>query len=248
MNFGGNILPVVSTALVWDRQLLCRSGLASIIRREFRNIEVATAGSADEAAAWLAATGACGILVLDGGIDPSSVAPGGIRGLRHRYPQLSLVIVDWRRDRDTMLRAIGEGAHGFISKDMEQDEMLQAFRQVMAGQVYVPPIVGNIDAEILATGSSGSYPASISSLTERQREVLTHMSMGKSNKEIARSLRISESTVKVHVAAAFRLLGVHNRVGAVAALQSRGDASAAMRDQLLGRRQAGAGFRTRAFG
>jgi DNA-binding NarL/FixJ family response regulator len=174
MNFGGNILPVVSTALVWDRQLLCRSGLASIIRREFRNIEVATAGSADEAAAWLAATGACGILVLDGGIDPSSVAPGGIRGLRHRYPQLSLVIVDWRRDRDTMLRAIGEGAHGFISKDMEQDEMLQAFRQVMAGQVYVPPIVGNIDAEILATGSSGSYPASISSLTERQREVLTH--------------------------------------------------------------------------
>ena len=248
MNFGGNILPVVSTALVWDRQLLCRRGLASIIRREFQNIEVATAGDAEEAAAWLAATGGHGMLVLDGGVDLNSVAPGGIRGLRRRYPQLSLVIVDWRRDRDTMLRAIGEGAHGFISKDMEQDEMLQAFRQVMAGQVYVPPIVGNIDSEILATGSSGSQPASISSLTERQHEVLTHMSMGKSNKEIARSLRISESTVKVHVAAAFRLLGVHNRVGAVAALQSRGDASAVMRDHLLGRRQAGASLRTPAFG
>ena len=85
-------------------------------------------------------------------------------------------------------------------------------------------------------------------LTERQREVLTHMSMGKSNKEIARSLRISESTVKVHVAAAFRLLGVHNRVGAVAALQSRSDAPASVRDQLVGRRQLGIDFRTRAFG
>ena len=71
---------------------------------------------------------------------------------------------------------------------------------------------------------------------------------GELGHEIARSLRISESTVKVHVAAAFRLLGVHNRVGAVAALQSRGDASAAMRDHLLSRRPTGAGFRTRAFG
>ncbi|KTE08105.1 hypothetical protein ATE76_16185 [Sphingopyxis sp. H093] len=130
---------------------------------------------------------------------------------------------------------------------MEQDEMLQAFRQVMAGQVYVPPIVSDVDAEVRATGSSGSHQASLSSLTERQREVLAHMSMGKSNKEIARSLRISESTVKVHVAAAFRLLGVHNRVGAVAALQSRGDASAFIRDQFLGRR-ANDDFSTRAFG
>ncbi|WP_052207866.1 LuxR C-terminal-related transcriptional regulator [Sphingopyxis fribergensis] len=233
--------------MVWERQLLCRSGLASIIRREFSHCDVATAGDAEQALDWLAATGAHGMLVLDGGIDLKFVVPDGIRGLRRRFPQLSLVIVDWRRDRDAVLRAISDGAHGFVPKDMEQDEMLQAFRQVMAGQVYVPPIVSDVDAETLAKGSSGSHQASISSLTERQREVLTHMSMGKSNKEIARSLRISESTVKVHVAAAFRLLGVHNRVGAVAALQSRGDASAHLRDQFLARR-ANADFRTRAFG
>jgi DNA-binding NarL/FixJ family response regulator len=246
MNFGGNILSAVSRTLVWERQLLCRSGLASIIRREFDYCDVATAGDADEALDWLAATGAHDMLVLDGGIDLKSVVPGGIRGLRHRFPQLSLVIVDWRRDRDAVLRAISDGAHGFIPKDMEQDEMLQAFRQVMAGQVYVPPIVSDVDAEVRATGSSGSHQGSLS-LTERQREVLTHMSMGKSNKEIARSLRISESTVKVHVAAAFRLLGVHNRVGAVAALQSRGDAAAFVRDQFLARR-ANDDFGTRAFG
>lgn len=227
--------------------MLCRSGLASIIRGEFGCCDVATAGDADQALDWLAASGARDMLVLDGGIDLASVVPHGIRGLRHRFPQLSLVIVDWRRDRDDVLGAIAQGAHGFIPKDMEQDEMLNAFRQVMAGQVYVPPIVSDVDTEQRVKGASGSHQASLSSLTERQREVLTHMSLGKSNKEIARSLRISESTVKVHVAAAFRLLGVHNRVGAVAALQSRGDTSAFVRDQFLGRRP-NTDFRTRAYG
>lgn len=187
------------------------------------------------------------MLVLDGGIDLALVVPDGIRGLRHRFPQLSLVIVDWRRDRDDVLGAIAQGAHGFIPKDMEQDEMLNAFRQVMAGQVYVPPIVSDVDAEQRVKGASGSHQASLSSLTERQREVLTHMSLGKSNKEIARSLRISESTVKVHVAAAFRLLGVHNRVGAVAALQSHGETSAFARGQFPGYRPS-TDFRTRAYG
>ena len=238
MDCGGKILSAVLTALVWERQLLCRSGLASIVRREFANIEVATASDADQALAWLAATDAPGLFILDGGIDLASVVPHGIRGLRRRYPRLTLVIVDWRRDRDAVLGVIGEGAHGFIPKDMEQDEMLQAFRQVLAGQVYVPPIVSDVDTDMSVAGFSGSQQVSITSLTERQREVLTHMSMGKSNKEIARSLRISESTVKVHVAAAFRLLGVRNRVGAVAMIQGRSGASAFMRDHLLGARRA----------
>lgn len=233
MDFGGKILSVVSTALIWERQLLCRRGLASIIRREFRRVEVATAGDADQALAWLKASDAPGLLVLDGGIDLAAVIPDGIRGLRRRYPRLSLVVVDWRRDRDLALRAISDGAHGFIPKDMEQDDMLQAFRQVMAGQVYVPPIVSDVDAAMPASGSSGSHQASLTSLTDRQREVLSHMSMGKSNKEIARSLLISESTVKVHVAAAFRLLGVRNRVGAVAMIQARPGSSAFLREQMF---------------
>lgn len=233
MNFGGKILSVVSTALIWERQLLCRRGLASIIRREFRGVEVATAGDADQALAWLKATDTACLLVLDGGIDLAAVIPNGIRGLRHRYPHLSLVIVDWRRDRDLVLRAISDGAHGFIPKDMEQDEMLQAFRQVMAGQVYVPPIVTDVDVALPTAGPSGSRQASLTSLTERQREVLSHMSMGKSNKEIARALLISESTVKVHVAAAFRLLGVRNRVGAVAMIQARPGTSALLREPML---------------
>lgn len=227
-------MSAVTSVLVWERQLLCRSGLASIIRREFSGCVVEPTGDAEDAAAWLDRTAASAMLVLDGGIDLRPIGVDGIRGLRRRYPALSIVIVDWRRDRDIVLQAISDGAHGFIPKDLEQDDMLHAFRQVMAGQVYVPTIVRDVDADDAA---STARQASITSLTGRQREVLTHMSMGKSNKEIARSLRISESTVKVHVAAAFRQLGVHNRVGAVAMLQSRAGSSASMRERLLGLRQ-----------
>lgn len=188
--------------------------------------------SLDHAVAWLNSVDGRVLLILDGGLDLNRPDVGSIRDLRLRYPQLALVIVDWRRDRQAALRAIADGAHGYVPKDLEQEEMLQAFGQVMAGQVYVPPIVGEFEAEALAAGSLASQTAVLPSLTGRQRDVLTHMSMGKSNKEIARSLRISESTVKVHVAAAFRQLGVHNRVGAVALLQSRSAPQSFGRDQL----------------
>lgn len=171
-----------------------------------------------DAMAWLDAMPDRVLLILDGSIDLDQPDVGGIRGLRTRYPLLSLAITDWRRDRQSALRAIADGAHGYIPKDLEQDEMLLAFELVMSGQVYIPPHVGDVEE---APAEREPRSLSLSALTGRQRDVLTHMSMGKSNKEIARSLRISESTVKVHVAAAFRQLGVHNRVGAVAALQSR---------------------------
>lgn len=207
--------------------------MAAILRREFRNCTIDMAKDVADALAWLDAVGGDALLVLDGGINLAASEVGGIRGLRRRYPRLLLAVVDWRRDREVALRAIGEGAHGYIPKDLEQDDMLHAFAQVMAGQVYVPPIVGDVDVEAPASRAPAIPAAPVASLTERQREVLTHMSTGKSNKEIARALRISESTVKVHLAAAFRLLGVHNRVGAAARLQTSGADAAAGDDDLV---------------
>jgi DNA-binding NarL/FixJ family response regulator len=64
-------------------------------------------------------------------------------------------------------------------------------------------------------------PPGSAALTERQIEVLQLIAAGRSNKEIARALEIAEGTVKVHITAAFRALGVHNRVSAAAAMQVR---------------------------
>lgn len=227
---------IVSRALVLERQHLCRSGLVSIIEQGFRGVEVSPVDDMREALDALDAGDGSSLFLLDGSVDLKAAAVGGIRGLRRRYPQLLLVIMDARRDRDIALNAIADGAHGYIPKDLEHDDMLQALGQVMAGQVYVPPIVTDVDAELQASSSSGADQALPSLLTDRQCEVLTHMTTGKSNKEIARSLDISESTVKAHMTIAFRHLGVQNRVEAVTLLKGRGSWPGFRSNRLFGRR------------
>lgn len=203
-----------------------------------------------EARAWLDEAREPVLLVLDGAMSFGQNGNQGIGELRRRYPDLRLVIADWRRDRRMALQAIAEGAHGYIPKDLDQDELLHAFNLVMSGQVYVPSVVSEVEVENPALGSGPPRQAALPGLTQRQREVLTHMAAGKSNKEIARSLRISESTVKVHVAAAFRLLGVHNRVGAVALLQSRSAGTDTLANEPggFGRRASDRAWPNRVFG
>lgn len=211
----------ISKVVIVDRQILCRSGLAAILRESFPRCRIEACGDIGDALAMVAIDETPTLLTIDGGIDVDAPEIGGIRGLRMRYPELALAIIDWRRDRLAALKALEAGAHGYIPKDMEQADLVHAFRLVMARHVYVPTMVSEVRTADHRADADTSSRARSPDLTERQREVLEHMSLGKSNKEIARALRISESTVKVHVAAAFRLLGVHNRVGAVAKLQSR---------------------------
>jgi DNA-binding NarL/FixJ family response regulator len=119
-----------------------------------------------------------------------------------------------------VLTVLAAGAHGFIPKQMSScAELLDALRAVQESGVFVPQdlLSGGgtrhdddedvIDAEPLAR------------LTERQQQVIRLLSEGHANKVIARHLGISPSTVKVHVHAAFRALGVHSRLAALAALR-----------------------------
>ena len=96
--------------------------------------------------------------------------------------------------------------------------MSRAFEAILSGHIYVPPLVSDVTVK---TGVGGGHPVSSAALTDRQFEVLKLVAAGRSNKEIARSLFIAEGTVKVHITAAFRALGVHNRVSAAAALQNQ---------------------------
>ena len=97
--------------------------------------------------------------------------------------------------------------------------MSRAFESILAGHIYVPPLVS--DVTVKPSVSSVVTPSSSAALTDRQFEVLKLVAAGRSNKEIARSLFIAEGTVKVHITAAFRALGVHNRVSAAAALRNQ---------------------------
>jgi len=117
-----------------------------------------------------------------------------------------------------VMRALDHGALGFIPKSAGREVMMSALSLVFSGGVYIPP-------EILASKSPAAkpqLPASDLGLTGRQGDVLALMMQGKSNKAICRRLDLAEATVKNHVTAILKALGVSNRTEAVLAASARG--------------------------
>lgn len=137
------------------------------------------------------------------------------RMLRDRFPTTPMLLTRNVIDRQTVFDLIGAGAYGVISKCAETEDLLLALRTVLAGQIFVPASVR--DQPVNQFINSASLQDSATSLTRRQSQVVALMCEGKSNKAIARELGISPSTVKVHLHAVFRSLGVHSRVGAASA-------------------------------
>lgn len=176
------------------------------------------AGSFDDMAAVIARNPAIAMVTIELDL-PGMRGTEKIRQMRMDHPALRVVIVAATRDRQTVLDALCAGVHGYVPKDLPAAEMLDAFRSVLAGHIYVPALVSDVCAKPQMPAQRNVAPHD-QSLTDRQFEVLGLLAAGRSNKEIARALRIAEGTVKVHITAAFRALGVHNRVSAAAALHN----------------------------
>ena len=96
-----------------------------------------------------------------------------------------------------------------MTRDSEAVVFEEAIGTILAGKLYVPALVA-----VMETEPRGASIGAVQLLTERQREVLVLVAAGHSNKDIGRTLRIAEGTVKIHVTAAFRQLGVNSRAGA----------------------------------
>jgi len=105
--------------------------------------------------------------------------------------------------------ALQAGASGFLYKDVDPDALVRAIRSVHDGHTVLAP-----DAAGLVAARPGSGARGISSLTNREREVLALVADGRSNREIARTLSLSEKTVKTHVSAVLAKLGVADRTQA----------------------------------
>ncbi len=137
----------------------------------------------------------------------------GLRRFRERLPSLPVVIVSADDDPMTIRRALDAGASGHIPKGASEREMVSALRLILEGGVYVPPAALAAPARPAgASGGDGSDRAA--RLTSRQREVLSLMARGLTNREICGVLSIAEGTVKTHVAAILEALDVTNRTEA----------------------------------
>ncbi len=135
---------------------------------------------------------------------------------RRRRPRLRFAIVGERGSRRELQDCIAAGIAGFVLKDLPADRIVAIVRAMLGGAEFVPPSVGGqpiIDPRV--RGEARPTPAADPDrLTERQREVLKLVVVGMSNRDIATTLHIAEATVKVHVAAALRTLGIKNRAAA----------------------------------
>jgi len=134
----------------------------------------------------------------------------GIEALKRASPDLHLVVVSASEQPSDVRRALDSGAHGYITKSSPSAAMLEAIRLVLTGETFISPGLEVPDG----LGGGGDAEAVRQSLTPRQRDVLAMLRLGKSNKEIARDLDLAEITVKLHVTAILRALGVENRTQA----------------------------------
>jgi two-component system, NarL family, response regulator LiaR len=138
-------------------------------------------------------------LLMPGGIDGVETT----RRIHAAYPQLKIVALTASIDEARLMGVLRAGAHGYVRKDAEPETLLAAVRAVVRGKTYVDPSV------------AGTVLQMNDELTSRETEVLRALAFGRSNKEIANELFISEETVKTHVGRLFSKLGIENRAQAV---------------------------------
>jgi DNA-binding NarL/FixJ family response regulator len=214
-------------ALVADDDEFFRMAIKSILVQRLGVSEVVEVGSLDEAVERLGERGDITLALFDLAM-PGMQGPANLGAVRETFPEILVAMVSSSRRRQDILTALQAGAHGYIPKGMGVDELTQALGAMLEGTIYVPPLLAEIPsaedpASLFPEVDRRAAPDVLARLTPRQRDVLELLVQGRSNKEIARELDLGEGTVKIHLAALFRNLGVRNRsMAAVAGAQLLG--------------------------
>lgn len=204
--------------LVADDHPLFRDALQAVIVSGFTDTQLFEADSLAAAMTRIDKQEGLDLLLLDLSL-PDADGLEGLKTLRETFPWLPVAIVSAHQERQLVLDAITLGAVGYIPKSTPRAQLLAALQQILQGQLYLP-------ADIMRRPPPPSRAASVASpsttptsrltrLTEKQLDVLSCMSQGMSNKQIARELNIAETTVKTHVSAILRKLGASSRVHAI---------------------------------
>jgi DNA-binding NarL/FixJ family response regulator len=205
--------------LVVDDHPLMAEALQSALTGE---AEVQTADTLQQAFELAAGDPAFDLVMLDLGL-PGCSGLQALERFRERFPSLPVVVVSAASDLTTITTALDLGAMGFIPKTSPRDVLLHAVRLVASGGIYVPvEALKQRVEEPAAGGRTAPRSQKDLDLSPRQREVLSLLLKGLSNKLIARKLDISENTTKVHVSAVLHSLGVSTRTQALLAASRLG--------------------------
>lgn len=218
--------------LLIDDHPLILSALQSVIQGLGDNVTVDAADSGHAARQALRTPPAYDLVLLDlhlGDVDGFDL----LAEFRTLYPALPVVVISASDRTSDVIRAIDMGAMGFVPKRATNETLFDALQQVMSGGVYVPPMsmgvhshtqlssspaLRQVQREAVDSGFQTMPSLTQLGLTPRQADVLGLLLKGQPNKLIARELGLSVETVKDHVAAVLRALGVSSRTQAVIAV------------------------------
>lgn len=202
--------------LIVDDHALIRSGLVDALGRQYPGIEIREEDSGNNAMTALEEQ-SVDLAIVDLFL-PGEENFAFLKQLCLRYPEITVVALSASENPAHVRKCFDLGASGYIPKSLPQQQIFEAIDTVVAGGIFLP---ANLDHSVQQDEpGKGDIPAHLTAemianlLTTRQQQILSLVSQGKSNKQIAKECSLSENTIKVHVSSILRALELSNRTQA----------------------------------
>jgi two-component system nitrate/nitrite response regulator NarL len=205
-------MPTTMKVQLIDDHTLFRLGLKNLLERS--GIDVVAAASTGQEGLAIVETANPDVILLDMRM-PDMDGLEVLKQLRQSGVTVPIAMLTTSTDEADLVESLRNGAQGYLLKDMDPDELVSALRNIVNGETIVAPqLAGTLARALQGKSEQPEKATPLSELTPREMEIIEHLAIGQSNKVIARELGITDGTVKLHVKAILRKLGVSSRVEA----------------------------------
>jgi len=179
-----------------DDHVILRHGLSKSLQME-NNIEIIAQANNGHSTVQLAQELSPDVIIMDIGM-PDLNGIEATRQIIKNSPKIKVIALSMHSAKKFIVEMFKAGASGYLLKDCEFDELVNAIRTVVSGKSYISPSISNILVETCVTDDPKEKYSAFSTLTKREREVLQLLTEGKTTKQTAKRLHISPKTIEVH--------------------------------------------------
>jgi DNA-binding NarL/FixJ family response regulator len=205
--------------LITDEQSLFRDGLSLRLKQINQDIFVIQSSDITEMQNILSQNTDIDFIILDIDLAEPNTAET-ISKIKTAYPQTKIIAISSSEDTKNIKKILSFGVKGYIPKKMDSNILSGALKLILDGGTYIPPVL--LENSLSQNSQISANNILQKNLTNRQSQVLDLIAQGKSNKQIAYDMGVSEATVKLHINALLRSLKVNNRTQAVITAQKMG--------------------------